>query len=129
MGLGHFRNHFAPTRVRKMNFAFQALAWLMFATVVFLNIAPLQRGAMSALSPNMGQSIIFALTAMSFVFAYPDQRRIVGIFCIFGAIATELTQFSLAGGNSRVDGALIKCLGVTLGLSAGALLLQFSNFH
>jgi len=112
-----------------MNFAFQTLAWLMFATVVLLNTAPVEWKPMSAVSLKTWQSIAFALMAMLFVFAYPDERRIVGIFCIFGAILTELLQFSLQGGNSRVDGALIKCLGATLGLLGGALLLQCSSLH
>nr|WP_200985197.1 VanZ family protein [Rhizobium rhizogenes]QCL10031.1 putative membrane protein [Rhizobium rhizogenes] len=112
-----------------MNFAFQALAWLMFTTVVFLYVAPVQSRAMSAVSVNAGRSVSFALMAMLFVFAYPDERRIVGIFCIVGAIAAELLEFYFPEGNSRVDGALIKCLSVTLGLLAGALLLKISGLH
>ncbi|MDE1997150.1 MAG: VanZ family protein [Rhizobiaceae bacterium] len=112
-----------------MSSIYQIVAWLALASIIFATAAPIRWRPKTAISVNIERSAAFAFMALLFVMAYPNDRRIVGIGCILGAAATELLQVASPTRHPRVEDAIIKGLGATVGLLFGGLLLQAASLY
>jgi VanZ family protein len=107
-------------------FDFRTLAWLMFVAIIFATAAPIRWRPRTHISVEIERSVAFGLMAMMFIFAYPDDRRVVAIFCILGAVGTELLQVISPTRHPRINDALFKAMGATVGLVVGAVILQIA---
>lgn len=105
---------------------FRILAWIILAATIFATAASVHWRPYTVISVEIERSVAFGLMAMVFVFAYPNDRRVVAIFFILGAVATELLQAISPTRHPRITDALLKAMGATVGLIVGAVILQTS---
>ncbi len=105
-------------------FGFRTVAWVVFAVVALISAARLRLPMRTTISLEVERSIAFGLVGMMFIFAYPDDRRIVAALCFVGVIATELLQAVFSPKYDLVEGAVVTAIGATAGLIAGAAILQ-----
>lgn len=105
-------------------FDFRTVAWIMFAVVALISATRVRLPACTSISLDMERSIAFGLVGMMFIFAYPDDRRIVAALCFLGVIVTELLQAMFSTRYERMEGVIFKTMGATAGLLIGAAILQ-----
>ncbi len=102
----------------------QALAWLTFGLLMLATVVPIGARSLFMTTMNIQSIFLFGLMGLLFVVAYPDSRRIVGLFCILAAAVSESLLLIFPDRHLRVERMLIKVLGATVGLLVGGLLMQ-----
>ncbi|TCR76683.1 hypothetical protein EV561_12041 [Rhizobium sp. BK376] len=106
----------------------RVIAWISLATMGFLALAPLRWRPRAIATANVDSLSMFVLLSMLFAFSYPDDRRVVAIFCIVGAIVSEILLLISPRRDPRVNDALLKALGGLTGVVIGAVILQIISF-
>ncbi|MDZ7925875.1 MAG: VanZ family protein [Agrobacterium sp.] len=107
----------------------RAISWILLATVGALAVAPINWRAHSAITANIDRLSIFAALAMLFVLSYPNDRRAVAIFCILGAIASEILPLITSARHPKISQALLKAVGALVGVLIGAVILQVLSYR
>ncbi|TAX64135.1 VanZ family protein [Rhizobium leguminosarum] len=107
----------------------RAIAWVSLATVGLVTIAPLRWRAPMLVSAHADRALTFVVLAMLFAFAYPNDRRAVAIFCILGAVISELSQLISLRRHPKVNDALLKAFGALAGVLIGAVIVQLISFE
>ena len=100
------------------------LAWFSLALVVLATVAPIGARQFSISTMNTESIFLFGLMGLLFVVAYPDNRRVIAIFCILATSASESLVLIFPDRHLRVERLIIKLLGATVGLLVGGILMR-----
>lgn len=100
------------------------LAWSSFALIVLTTLVPIGARQFSISTMNTESIFLFGLMGLLFVVAYPDNRRVIAIFCILATAASESLLLVLPNRHLRVERLIIKLLGATVGLLVGGILMR-----
>lgn len=104
-------------------FLVQAIAWLTFGFVMIATIAPANSRAGVRVAGHDGV-FLSALMGFLLIAAYPDDRRIVALVCVFAIVVSEALRAIFPSRPASVEGTVVKILGAAVGLIVGGLLVQ-----
>ncbi len=107
----------------------RTISWILLLTAGAAALAPATWRAHPAITANIDRLAIFALLAMLFVLSYPNDRRAVAIFCILGAIASEILPLITSARHPKISQALLKAVGALVGVLIGAVILQVLSYR
>lgn len=101
----------------------QALAWSSFAFVMISTVTP--TNGKECLS-RVGFEGVFlsGLMGVLFIAAYPDDRRIMALLCVFAVIASECLRVVFRSRPPSVEGTVVRIFGAAVGLIIGGVLMQ-----
>jgi hypothetical protein len=109
-----FRNrHIAAILQHVFTFVAQAVAWLTLGFVMIATLTPVSSRASICVAGYEG---VFLSGLMGFLFiaAYPDDRRIIALLCVFAVIASEGFGVIFPRRPPGVEGTVVKILGGVL---------------
>lgn len=104
-----------------------AAAWLALGFIAFATLSPIRDRPTLFYSPSLEHVGAFAVLGLLFCLVYP---RKIGLVCavVFGcAILLELAQLLTPDRHGRIQDAIEKLAGGTVGIVAGRALLHFEH--
>ena len=96
-----------------------AAAWAALAAIIFVTISPIELRPHDVMPVNMDRALAFTALAALFVLAYPRHWLWVGIALMAGAAGIELLQELSATRHARIDDAMVKAAGASVGVMLG----------
>ncbi|MDB5523037.1 MAG: putative rane protein [Rhizobium sp.] len=94
-------------------------AWLAAIAIVFVTVSPIGLRPHDVLPVNVDRALAFTAMAALFVLAYPRQWMWVAMAAIVGAGAIELLQELSPTRHARIDDAMVKIAGASIGVVIG----------
>ncbi|CDM61526.1 putative membrane protein (plasmid) [Rhizobium favelukesii] len=105
----------------------QAIAWLLFALIFFVTIAPIRLRPRTITRVNLDRSLAFAAMAFFFVLGYSHSAALVGVSCVIGAGISELLQLLSPSRHARLPDAMAKSTGAAAGALVAMVALATSG--
>ncbi|MFN7088968.1 MAG: VanZ family protein [Allorhizobium sp.] len=99
-------------------------AWTGLALIVFVTVVPIEARPPTITSNNLDRALAFLGMSALFVIAYPRRVLSFTVVLFFAAFVIELVQFASKTRHPQFQDAVVKALGVLLGVAAG----WFTNF-
>jgi len=103
----------------------RALAWLLFVTVLFVTISPIQMRPVTGEPADIERLMAFAAVGFAFVLGYPRHWILVTCLVVGSAFAFEVAQFLSPSRHAHFHDAAIKAIGGVGGILAGAVVNFF----
>jgi VanZ family protein len=102
-------------------------AWALLVLIVYAAISPVQDRPTSPTSPSFEHVAAFAVLGGLFCLAYPRQVVLVCLIVVGSAVLLELAQLLTPDRHGRIQDAIEKLAGGTLGFVAGRAILYFER--
>lgn len=96
-------------------------AWAGLALIILVTISPIQARPPDITTTDLDRGIAFFVMSGLFVIAYPRRPIVMTILLFCAAFLIELMQFASVTRHPQLHDAVIKAVGVLLGVSAGLL--------
>lgn len=103
------------------------LAWTLLFTIFVVTISPIGLRPHTITTVNLDRGAAFAVVSMLFVLAYPDRWKRIALLLVTGAALFEIAQLISPTRHAHVEDALVKSLGVLIGVAAGYVLSHFAT--
>lgn len=97
----------------------RVLAWSLLFTIFLVTISPIGLRPHTLTTVNLDRGAAFAAISMLFVLGYPDRWKRIGLLLVAGAALFEIMQVISPTRHAHVEDALVKSLGVLVGVAAG----------
>ncbi|TCU06831.1 VanZ family protein [Rhizobium sullae] len=104
--------------------SFRVFAWVVFAAIVFVTVAPVDMRPHVAHSADLDRAMAFVLMAFVFIVAFPRHWVFSALLVVSGAGAIELLQYLSGTRHARVEDAAVKAFGATVGIILGCSINQ-----
>jgi VanZ family protein len=98
-------------------------AWSLLAFIAYATVAPIQDRPSLPASPSFEHVAAFVALGIAFCFAYPRQTLFAGLIVVGSAVLLEIFQLITPDRHGRVQDAVEKVAGGTLGIMIGWLVL------
>lgn len=96
-------------------------AWTGLALIIFVTVSPIDVRPSDVTTTDLDRALAFVIMSGLFMIAYPRHVLAVCIALLIAAFLTELAQFVSVTRHPHMHDAVIKALGVLVGISAGLL--------
>jgi len=109
------------------NRALRIAAWLFLVAIFVATDGPVSLRPRTGLSPNEERFLALGVVGFLFSLAYP--RRLIAVFglLLLSVGAFEYLQHFVHGRHGTVHDAIVKCVGVTVGVIAGKAVDRFTS--
>jgi len=97
----------------------QILAWLILIGIAAATLSPISIRPSLPVDVDLERGLAFCLAGFSFALAYPKKIWLAAVITITGIIGLEALQELRPDRHGRVDDALIKVVGGSVGLGGG----------
>ncbi|WP_416796558.1 VanZ family protein [Ciceribacter azotifigens] len=104
----------------------RGLAWSLLFTIFLVTISPIGLRPHTLTTVNLDRGAAFAAISMLFVLGYPDRWKRIGLLLVAGAALFEVMQIISPTRHAHVEDALVKSLGVLVGVAVGYATSHFS---
>jgi hypothetical protein len=104
-------------------------AWLAFALIVFVTLAPLQYRPVVSHHAQLERFAAFAMVGLFFGLSYPRRWILDGSFLIGAAGLLEALQGLTGDRHGHLRDAIAKALGGTFGIGAALLILAVVAYY
>ncbi len=98
------------------------IAWLLLAGIIFVTLSPIGLRPHTVTSVNLDRALAFSLVGFMFAVAYPRHWIAVAALVIFGALTIEYLQYLSPTRHARLQDAVVKILGGSVGILVGCAL-------
>lgn len=99
-------------------------AWTGLALIVFVTLVPIEARPPTITSNHLDRALAFLGMSALFVIAYPRRVLSITVVLFFAAFVIELVQFASKTRHPEFQDAVVKALGVLVGVAAG----WFTNY-
>jgi VanZ family protein len=96
-------------------------AWTGLVLIVFVTVSPISVRPSTVTSTDLDRAFAFCVMSALFVVAYPRRLLALTIALFLGAFLIELTQFASMTRHPQMHDAVVKALGVLVGVTGGML--------
>lgn len=96
-------------------------AWTGLLLIVFVTVSPISVRPSTVTSTDLDRAFAFCVMSGLFVIAYPKRLLTLSFALFVGAFLIELTQFASMTRHPQLHDAVVKALGVLVGVCGGAL--------
>ena len=96
-------------------------AWLGLALIVFVTVSPIDARPSNVTTTDLDRALAFVVMSGLFIVAYPRRVLVISVVLFFAAFLIELTQFATMTRHPQMHDAVVKALGVMVGVSGGLL--------
>ncbi|THV12780.1 VanZ family protein [Rhizobium rhizophilum] len=94
-------------------------AWTGLALIVFVTILPIDARPSTVTTTDLDRALAFIVMSGLFIIAYPRRALAISIALFLAAFLIELTQFASVTRHPQMHDAVIKALGVMVGVIGG----------
>lgn len=99
----------------------RVLAWSLLFTIFLVTISPIGLRPHTLTTVNLDRGAAFAAISMLFVLGYPDRWKRIGLLLVAGVALFEVMQIISPTRHAHVVDALVKSLGVLVGVAVGCV--------
>ncbi|QEE43389.1 VanZ family protein (plasmid) [Rhizobium sp. WL3] len=94
-------------------------AWTGLALIVFVTISPIGARPSNVTTTDLDRALAFVVMSGLFIIAYPRRALAISLALFLAAFLIELTQFASVTRHPQMHDAVVKALGVMVGVSGG----------
>jgi hypothetical protein len=96
-------------------------AWFGLALIVLVTISPIDVRPSDLTTADLDRALAFVVMSAVFIIAYPRRVLVISVLLFLAAFFIELTQFAAVTRHPQMQDAVIKSLGVIMGVSGGLM--------
>lgn len=96
-------------------------AWAGLILIVFVTVSPISVRPSTVTSTDLDRAFAFCVMSVLFVVAYPKRLLALSVALLVGAFLIELTQFASMTRHPQMHDAMVKALGVLVGVIGGVI--------
>jgi hypothetical protein len=102
-------------------------AWTLLALIASATVSPIRDRPTLHTSASLEHLVAFAIVGVLFCLAYPRHVALVCLIVLGGAVLLELAQLLTVDRHGRVQDAVEKMAGGTLGVMVGRVFIYFKR--
>lgn len=91
------------------------------ALIVFVTVSPIDARPSNVTTTDLDRALAFVVMSGLFIVAYPRRVLAVSVVLVLAAFLIEVTQFASATRHPQMHDAVVKAIGVMVGIGGGAL--------
>ena len=99
--------------------------WALLAFIAYATISPIQDRPTLLTSSSLEHLAAFAVLGALFCFAYPHHTLLVCLIVLGSAVLLEILQMLTLDRHGRIQDAIEKMAGGSVGIAAGRAILYF----
>lgn len=96
-------------------------AWIGLALIILVTVAPIGARPSTLTSTDLDRALAFVVMSGLFIVAYPKRVFPIAAVLLLAAFAIELTQYVSVTRHPQLHDAVVKAIGVVVGVSGGHL--------
>jgi VanZ family protein len=121
------RRHPIGYDVRMFHKLIALAAWALLTFIVYATVSPIQDRPTLVMSPSFEHLAAFAVLGTLFYVAYPRQIVLVCLIIIGSAVLLECAQLLTPDRHGRVQDAIEKIAGGSVGMVVGRAIVYFAQ--